>query len=71
MCMHLILLVIRSFDSHVVVILWIHDCPIMSTLVGRVTKGYYACVSLDKVQTEQGILAIVVPTNHTWTRNMK
>ena len=34
----------KSFDQHTVVIWCIHDYPTLSTLLGRVTKGYYACV---------------------------
>ena len=34
----------KSFDLHTMVIWCIHDYPTLSTLLGRVTKGYYACV---------------------------
>ena len=38
----------KDFDLHAVVIWCIHDYPALSTLSGRVTKGYYACVHCDK-----------------------
>ncbi|WVZ49373.1 hypothetical protein U9M48_000740, partial [Paspalum notatum var. saurae] len=38
----------KSFDLHAAVIWCIHDYPALSTLSGRVTKGYYACVRCDK-----------------------
>ncbi|WVZ83966.1 hypothetical protein U9M48_031052 [Paspalum notatum var. saurae] len=38
----------KSFDLHAAVIWCIHDYPALSTLSGRVTKGYYACVYCDK-----------------------
>jgi hypothetical protein len=38
----------KSFDLHATVIWCIHDYPALSTLSGRVTTGYYACVRCDK-----------------------
>ncbi|XP_039794861.1 uncharacterized protein LOC120660402 isoform X2 [Panicum virgatum] len=38
----------KSFDLHPAVIWCIHDYPALSTLSGRVTRGYYACVRCDK-----------------------
>ncbi|WVZ98199.1 hypothetical protein U9M48_043668 [Paspalum notatum var. saurae] len=38
----------KSFDLHAAVIWCIHDYPALSTLSGRVTRGYYACVRCDK-----------------------
>jgi hypothetical protein len=38
----------KDFDLHAIVIWCIHDYPALSTLLGRVTKGYYACVHCDK-----------------------
>ena len=38
----------KKFDLHVAVIWCIHDYPALSTLSGRVTRGYYACVHCDK-----------------------
>lgn len=38
----------KKFDLHAAVIWCIHDYPALSTLSGRVTRGYYACVHCDK-----------------------
>jgi hypothetical protein len=38
----------KKFDLHVAVLWWIHDYPELSTLSGRTTKGYYACIHCDK-----------------------
>jgi len=38
----------KKFDLHAIVIWCIHDYPALSTLSGRVTRGYYACVHCDK-----------------------
>jgi hypothetical protein len=44
----------KVFDLNVVVILSIHDYPILSTLVGRVMEGYYSYVNLDKNPCQRG-----------------
>jgi hypothetical protein len=36
------------FDLHAAVLWCIHDYPMLSTLLGRTTKGYYACIHYDK-----------------------
>ncbi|WVZ83931.1 LOW QUALITY PROTEIN: hypothetical protein U9M48_031025 [Paspalum notatum var. saurae] len=38
----------KSFVLHAAVIWCIHDYPALSTLSGRVSRGYYACVRCDK-----------------------
>lgn len=38
----------KTFDLHAAVIWCIHDYPALSTLSGRVTRAYYACVHCDK-----------------------
>jgi hypothetical protein len=38
----------KKFGLHAVVIWCIHDYPGLGTLLARVTRGYYACVSCDK-----------------------
>src|SRR6266540_1039098 len=38
----------KKFALHAAVIWCIHDYPALSTLSGRVTRGYYACVRRDK-----------------------
>jgi hypothetical protein len=41
----------KKFDVHAIVIWCVHDYPALSTLSGRVTGGYYACVHCDKLKT--------------------
>jgi hypothetical protein len=36
------------FDLHVAVLWCIHDYPALSTLSGRITKGYFACTHCEK-----------------------
>jgi hypothetical protein len=38
----------KEFILHVAVLWCIHDYPALSTLSGRVTRGYYACLHCDK-----------------------
>jgi hypothetical protein len=38
----------KSFKLHAVVLWCIHDYPVLSTLSGRTTKGYFACLHCDK-----------------------
>jgi hypothetical protein len=38
----------RKFDLRAAVLWCIHDYPALSTLSGRTTKGYYACIHCDK-----------------------
>ena len=44
----------KVIDLLFVVIWSIHDYPILSTLVGRVTEGYYSCVYLDNNPYQRG-----------------
>jgi hypothetical protein len=38
----------KMFNLHAVVLWCIHDYPALSTLLGRTTKGYFACIHCDK-----------------------
>jgi hypothetical protein len=38
----------KEFKLHVVVLWCIHDYPTLSTLSGRTTSGYFACLHCDK-----------------------
>jgi hypothetical protein len=38
----------KNFDLRAVVLWCIHDYPALSTLSGRTTKGYFACIHCDK-----------------------
>jgi hypothetical protein len=38
----------KMFDLHAAVLWCIHDYPTLSTLSGRTTKGYFACIHCDK-----------------------
>jgi hypothetical protein len=58
-------------------ILWcIHDYPALSTLSGRVTKGYFACVCCDKDLCSRRLKNKIcytghrrfLPTDHPWRR---
>ncbi|XP_044383493.1 uncharacterized protein [Triticum aestivum] len=45
----------KKFNLRAVVLWCIHDYPGLSTLSGRVTSGYYACLHCDKDPCSQGI----------------
>jgi hypothetical protein len=45
----------RKFDLRAAVLWCIHDFPALSTLSGRTTKGYYACIHCDKDPLSQAI----------------
>ena len=38
----------KGFTLHAAVLWCMHDFPALSTLSGRTTKGYYACIYCDK-----------------------
>ena len=38
----------KMFDLHAAVLWCIHDYPALSTLSGRTTRGYFACIHCDK-----------------------
>lgn len=60
-------------------VLWcIHDYPALSTLSGRTTKGYYACIHCDKNPLSRAIrnkLCYIghrryLPRTHAWRRSL-
>jgi hypothetical protein len=67
----------NNFELHAAVIWCIHDYPALSTLSGRVTKGYYACVHCDKNPCSKRIRNKIcyvyhrrfLPKDHLWRRN--
>ena len=66
----------KKFDLHVAVIWCIHDYPALSTLSGRVTGGYYACVRCDKNPCSKRLRSKIcyighrrfLPADHPWMR---
>jgi hypothetical protein len=64
----------KEFKLHAAVIWCIHDYPALSTLSGRVTKGYYACVRCDKNPCSRRIRNKIcyighrcfLPRDHPW-----
>ena len=67
----------KKFDLHAIVIWCIHDYPALSTLSGRVTRGYYACVHCDKNPCSKRIRNKIcyighrrfLPRAHPWRRS--
>ena len=65
------------FDLHAAVIWCIHDYPALSTLSGRTTKGYFACVRCDKdpcCQALRGKICYIghrrfLPKDHPWRKS--
>ncbi|XP_066323971.1 uncharacterized protein [Miscanthus floridulus] len=51
----------KKFDLRAAVLWCIHDYPALSTLSGRTTKGYYACIHCDKDPLSRG---------HAWRRSL-
>jgi len=66
----------KEFDLHAVVIWCIHDYPALSTLLGRITRGYYACVRCDKNPCSKRLRNKIcyighrrfLPADHIWRR---
>lgn len=65
----------KMFDLHVAVIWCIHDYPTLSTLSGRVTRGYCACVHCDKNPCSKRIRSKIcyighrfLPRDHPWRK---
>ena len=67
----------KKFDLHAAVIWCIHDYPALSTLSGRVTRGYYACVYCDKNPCSKRIRNKIcyighrrfLASDHAWRRS--
>jgi hypothetical protein len=68
----------RKFDLRAVVLCCIHDYPALSTLPGRTTKGYYACIYCDKDPLSRSIRNKMcyighrpyLPKSHAWRRSL-
>jgi hypothetical protein len=68
----------RKFDLRAAVLWCIHDYPALSTLFGRTTKGYYACIYCDKDPLSRAIRNKVcyighrqyLPKTHAWRRSL-
>jgi hypothetical protein len=68
----------RKFDLRAAVLWCIHDYPALSTLSGRTTKGYYACIYCDKDPLSRAIRNKVcyighrryLPKTHAWRRSL-
>jgi hypothetical protein len=68
----------KKFDLHVAVLWCIHDYPVLRTLSGRTTKGYYACIHCDKNTIScalRGKIGYIVhrcflPKDHAWRRSL-
>ena len=64
----------KKFDLRAAVLWCIHDYPALSTLSGRTTKGYYACIHCDKnplSRALRGKIAYIghrrfLPKDHEW-----
>jgi hypothetical protein len=68
----------KKFDLRAVVLWCIHDYPALSTLSGRTTKEYYACIYCDKDPLSRAIRNKVcyighrryLPKTHAWRRSL-
>jgi hypothetical protein len=66
----------KYFDLHAAEIWCIHDYPALSTMSGRVTRGYYACVHCDKDPCSRRIRNKIcyvghqrcLPHDHAWRK---
>jgi len=66
----------KEFDLHAAVIWCIHDYPALSTLSGRITRGYYACIRCDKNPCFKRLRNKIcyishrrfLPVDHIWRR---
>ena len=66
----------KEFKLHAVVLWCIHDYPALSTLCGRITRGYFACVHCDKDPCSRRLKNKIcytghrrfLPTDHPWRR---
>jgi hypothetical protein len=68
----------KKFYLHAAVLWCIHDYPALSTLSGRTTKGYYACIHCDKNPLScalRGKIGYIghrcfFPKDHAWRRSL-
>ncbi|XP_066347783.1 uncharacterized protein [Miscanthus floridulus] len=63
----------RKFNLHDVMLWCIHDFPALSTLSGRTTKGYYACIHCDKdpLSQQHGNSVTAPPTPYVLGKDQK
>ncbi|XP_066167015.1 uncharacterized protein [Oryza sativa Japonica Group] len=67
----------RKFNLRAAVLWCIHDYPALSTLSGRTTKGYYACIHCDKNPLSRALRNKIgyfghrrfLPRTHAWRRS--
>ena len=68
----------KGFTQCAAVLWCIHDFPALSTLSGRTTKGYYACIYCDKnplsrsLRKKLGYLGhhCYLPRDHPWRKSL-
>ncbi|XP_066396301.1 uncharacterized protein [Miscanthus floridulus] len=68
----------RKFNLRAAMLWCIHDFPALSTLSGRTTKGYYACIHCDKDPLSRAIRSKIcyighrryLPRTHAWRRSL-
>jgi hypothetical protein len=68
----------KGFTLHVAMLWCIHDFLALSTLSGRTTKGYYACIYCDKnplsrsLRKKLGYLGhhCYLPRDHPWRKSL-
>lgn len=67
----------RMFNLHAAIIWCIHDYPALSTLSGRTTRGYFACIHCDKDPLSHALRNKIcyighrrfLPRKHPWRRS--
>jgi hypothetical protein len=68
----------KKFDLDADVLWCIHDYPALSSLSGRTTKGYYACIHRDKNPLSRALRGKIgyighrhfLPKDHAWQRSL-
>ena len=68
----------KKFKLRAIVLWCIHDYLALSTLSGRTTKGYYACIYCDKSPLSRALRGKIgylghhrfLPTTHAWQRSL-
>jgi hypothetical protein len=68
----------KKFDLRAAVLWCVHDYPALSTMSGRTTKGYYACIHCDKDPLSRALRGKIgyighrrfLPRNHAWRNSL-
>jgi hypothetical protein len=68
----------KKFDLHAALLWCIHKYPVLSTLSGQTTKGYYACIHYDKnplSRAPRGKIGYLghrcfLPKDYAWQRSL-